>query len=103
MEWNRNGVEGKTEIAPSPSDSGPALLTYPCVGKSKEWKLTQGFVDALRADFPNLDVFAECRKAHAWVAANAAKRKTARGMPAFLVNWMNRATDGWRGQRGASG
>jgi hypothetical protein len=94
----RNGLEGKTELAPRPTVAAPALLTFECVGKGdKSWKLTQEHVDALRADYPNLDVMAEARKAHAWAAANPSRRKTPRGMAAFLANWMNRATDGaWR-------
>ena len=40
----------------------------------------------------------ECRKAHAHIEASPAKRKTARGMPSFLVSWLNRAVD-YRAQR----
>jgi hypothetical protein len=98
-------LEGKTEGAPRPTDAAPALLTFQCVGKGdKVWKLTQEHVDALRADYPNLDVMAEARKAHAWAAANPSRRKTPRGMPSFLANWLNRATDGaWRRSAPAGG
>lgn len=100
MEWKgvENGREGITETAPRPTDAAPALLTFQCVGKGeKVWKLTQDHLDALKADYPNLDVMAEARKAHAWAAANPSRRKTPRGMPSFLANWLNRATDGaWR-------
>jgi hypothetical protein len=44
-----------------------------------------------------LDVEAEARKALAYVRENTGRRKTPRGMPAFLVRWFNRATD--RGAR----
>lgn len=92
------GMEGTTELAPSPSDSAQALMTFPVVGRGeKTWKLTQLHVDALRTDFPNLDVLAELRKAHAWAVANPGKRKTQRGMAAFLVRWMTRVTDGGNG------
>ncbi len=41
--------------------------------------------------YPGLNVQAEIQKALAWVQANPARRKTARGMPRFLVAWLNRA------------
>ncbi len=42
--------------------------------------------------YPGVDVLAECRKAYAWIDA-AQNRKTARGMSAFLVRWLNKAAD----------
>jgi hypothetical protein len=76
-------------------DSSPAVLSFPVVGDPKQpiWALTQGQLAQWAQAYPNLDILAECRKALAWLAANPAKRKTARGMGAFLVNWFNRATD----------
>ena len=96
------GEEGRTALAPSPDESGPALMMFPCVGAKKIWNLTQSFVDMIRVDFPNLDVLAEIKKSHAWVVANPGKRKTHRGMPAFLVRWMTRVTDRG-GSRGSFG
>ncbi len=73
------------------------LLVFPTVGQGlKTWGLTEAHVAEWREAFPGLDVLAECRKALAWVKAN--QRKTAKGMPAFLVNWFNRAV-----QRGVQG
>ena len=73
-----------------PSDSTPVVLVFPTVGKGlKTWELHESDVSHWRELFPNLDVVAECRSALAWVEAN--RPKTAKGMPAFLVNWFNRA------------
>ena len=41
--------------------------------------------------YPSLNVQAEVQKAVAWVQANPSRRKTVRGMPRFLVAWLNRA------------
>ena len=73
--------------------STPAVITFPTVGKCSSWVLTQGRIDGWKQSYPNLDVDGECRRASEWIAANPERRKTAKGMPAFLVNWMNRAVD----------
>ena len=74
-------------------DSTPTVLTYPTVGTYRTWALTQGQIDRWRESYPNVDVLAECRKAQAWVEANQVKRKTAGGMPRFLVQWLNRVVE----------
>jgi hypothetical protein len=100
--------EGRGERAlsaapvPDASPASPVLLTFPTVGKGPQtWDLTERYVGELQAAYPHLDVGQECRAAHAWARANAAKRKTAKGMPAFLVNWLNNATN--RPRHGPSG
>jgi uncharacterized protein YdaU (DUF1376 family) len=77
------------------SDSTPIVMNFPVVGNPNqvEWALHQGRIDAWQVAYPNLDVLAECRRAEVWTRANPDRRKTAKGMPAFLVKWMNRQTD----------
>lgn len=79
--------------AEPPSDSTPVVLTFPTVGKCPSWVLTQGRIDGWLLSYPNVDVTGECRKASAWIEANPERRKTAKGMSSFLVNWLNRAAD----------
>lgn len=43
-----------------------------------------------RESFPGVDVIAEARKARQWCIDNPAKRKTARGMAAFLSRWFSK-------------
>lgn len=81
----------RSAVADSPPDLSPVVLTFPCVGKQAEWPLTQAQVDAWAALYPGTDVLAEARKALAWVQAN--QRKTAGGMPKFLVGWLGRSND----------
>lgn len=55
------------------------------------WTVTPTQIAAWQRDFMHLDIEREVRKAHAWIVANVAKRKTASGMPKFLVAWFMRA------------
>lgn len=87
-----------TETLPAssvPDDPPPSEVveTFPTEGKKRHWHLTKAELAELQNYFPSLDVHAECLKALAWCKANPTKRKTARGMPAFLTNWLNRATN----------
>ena len=95
----------RTQTAPKPKASEPTndgktILTYPCRVKGgnptnnsgEEWTLTQGQVDKWDHYYASTNVLGECRKALAWVEANATRRKTTSGMPKFLVGWLNRAS-----------
>jgi uncharacterized protein YdaU (DUF1376 family) len=79
--------------AEPPSDSTPTLMTFTTQGQVKTWDLTRARLDGWAQDFPHLDLLAECRKARAWMDAKPERKKTARGMPAFLVGWFTRAVD----------
>ena len=82
-------VEPKIGSPPS-----PAFLTFPTTGRGpKTWILTEAHTTELAESYPGLDVFAEARKALAWCRANPTRRKTAGGMPKFLVSWLNTSTD----------
>lgn len=89
-------LDSSSEPAKLASKPEPALLTFPTVGKSKEWHLTQPLVNTLAAAFPHLDILAECRKALAWAEVNPGNRKTPEGMPKFLNGWMGRAQNSGR-------
>lgn len=75
------------------ASSPPSVFIYPTVGALQTWELSEAQLGEWVDSYPNLDVRAECSRALTWLRANQAKRKTARGMPAFLVNWFNRASD----------
>ena len=66
------------------------MLTFPTTGAGpKEWTLAEDQIAAWQALYPQLDVLQQCRMAKAWIDVN--HKKTAKGMPRFLVNWLNRA------------
>lgn len=75
----------------------PSVLVFPTIGTDgSTWGLTATQIAEWDALYGAVDVEAEARKALAWLTANPGRRKTGRGMPKFLVNWLNRAVD--RGQ-----
>lgn len=96
----RKGKEGNregkgTEESFALHGSAQPVLVFPTVGTGpKSWALTDAQIAEWQACYPGIDVGSECRKALAWVQAN--QPKTAKGMPAFLVNWLNRAVDSGR-------
>jgi hypothetical protein len=63
------------------------------VGRVFNWEPSQDQVDGWLRSFPNLDILSEALKALAWLEASPERRKTARGMPRFLVGWFSRAVN----------
>lgn len=89
-------VVGKPKKAaddPLSLKSGSCVLVFPTRGPLKEFVVSSGFVEKLEEMYSPLDVMAEIRRAYLWVAAKPDRRKTARGMPAFLTSWLGRACD----------
>lgn len=84
------------QAVPAPP-SGDVVLVFPTAGKAPEWPLTAAKVVEYREAFPDLDVLAECRRALQWCRDKKTKRKTARGMPGFLLSWLSDAQDRGRG------
>jgi len=86
--------KARKSVSPATSAEPPAdtRLTFSTTGRPTTWHLTQAQVDDWVGVYPGIDVLGECRKASAWLAANG--RKTASGMPRFLVSWLNRTTNG---------
>jgi hypothetical protein len=73
-------------------DDSPTVMEFSCVGKGHPtWKLTEAKVAEYQLSFPGVDVLAECRAARQWATDNPTKRKTAKGMPAFLNRWLTSA------------
>lgn len=91
--------ETETEVCSEPAE--PILIWFPVVGggKGKKWGLVASALASYRSAFPHLDVEAEFRQAALWCEANAPRRKTADGMPRFLMNWLKKAQNDSRTQR----
>lgn len=53
------------------------------------WKLPDGKLAEYQKTFSGIDAAQALRKAAQWCKDNPAKRKTARGMPAFLNRWLS--------------
>ena len=77
-------------IANSEQDFKPENCTFPkfpTSGAIKTWEATTAMLAEWQAVYPAVNIPEQHRRAHAWVMANIAKRKTATGMPKFLNTW----------------
>ena len=84
----------RTEPPPPPPElDEPTVLRFPTVGGESSWALAASQLATWSSQFPDLDVAAQCQHALAWVLAKPNRRKTAKGMPAFLVGWLGRSND----------
>lgn len=68
----------------------PRFPYFPTKGKPGLWVLTREQFDVWAATWDTLPLGRIVRQAHAWCVANPQKRKTARGMRKFFVNWFSR-------------
>lgn len=78
--------------------ASPVAVTFPCDGNPDHYDVTEAWVAEQAKAFPSLDVLGQVRRALAWVNASPERRKTARGMPKFLVGWLGRAQDNGGGR-----
>lgn len=90
---------GTDSLLAASGSSKPPIYHFLCNGPVCSWALTQEQLDSWTPLYPGVDILGECGKALAWLEANG--RKTARGMPKFLVGWLNRSNDAHRGTRRA--
>ena len=81
---DKNSPEAPEKIAISlpviGSDGAQADIDGACV---TEWQ----------AAYPGIDAMQELRHMRQWLIANPTRRKTARGLSRFVVNWLGRAQD----------
>lgn len=78
------------EVVPT---SGPVSgFAVPLVDGS-DFDVPQRMLDDWATLFPAVDVQQELREMRAWSLANKAKRKTRRGVEAFIVRWLSKAQD----------
>lgn len=59
--------------------------------KATEYYLTLEKYNEYRAAYEGIDIDQEFKKMRQWCIDNGAKRKTERGMPAFMNRWLNEA------------
>lgn len=92
----QGGREGKGRSnAPSPSDDdagAPTVLALP-LNDGTEHAVTAAMVSEWSESFPAVDVPQSLRTMRAWLMAKPARRKTRRGINAFVVGWLGREQD----------
>ncbi len=94
---SRGEADTCSELVPISEPTTPELyqpeMIFPCVGKPKTWSLTQKLFNQILEAYPDAPILDWIKKAKLWAETTPAKRKTAKGMPAFLSRWMANQTD----------
>ena len=76
-------------------ESGKTMSMYNMIFVTmdgKEWKVPPGLMKDLIIIYGEKTVEQELWKAHAWLEADPARRKTQRGMGRYLNGWLSRAS-----------
>jgi hypothetical protein len=87
-------IQEDSSVVDEPRTEPPPVMVFECSGISPTWELTHDQLAEWSVVYPAMDVLSECRKAKAWLSVHP--KKTAGGMPRFLVKWLNRAADSLR-------
>ncbi len=83
-----------TDASEMAAGENPAIV-FPVVGRgSHEWTLPVSLIPEFQTAYPHLDIMAEMRAARIWCITNRARRKTPKGMPKFLNNWLTNVQNG---------
>lgn len=85
-----NQEEDSTSVCTEPQ--APPVLTM-LLNTGEEYPFTQDFIDQMQAAYPAVDVLQEMRAMKAWCLSNPKKRKTSRGIKAFVNSWLSREQD----------
>jgi hypothetical protein len=97
IEESRGEADSCSELVPISEPTTQDLyypeIVFPCVGNPKTWALTQKLFNQIQEAYPDAPILDWIKKARLWAETNTAKRKTAKGMPAFLSRWMASQTD----------
>jgi uncharacterized protein YdaU (DUF1376 family) len=88
------GTETPTEtrastLAVTSSEVPAGVFELPLPGEQGEWSVPQGLFDELVKLYPDVSVMEQLAKMRAWLLTNP--RKTAKGLPRFMNNWLSRA------------
>ena len=89
-------TEYSSELVPSSKPNAESFqppIIFPTKGKTGEWALPLGLFHDIQETFKDAPILDWIKKARLWAETNTAKRKTAKGMPAFLSRWMASQTD----------
>ena len=91
-------TESESEYRDGAALQSTAALTLP-LNDGTEYPVTQEYVKQMQELYPAVDVMRELMAMKAWCVNNPTKRKTARGITAFIGNWLAAEQD--RGPRNA--
>ena len=87
--------------APPLEDPIPAVVQIP-LNDGSQFSVTNPMVDEWLQAYPAVNVEQKLREMRAWALANPTKRKTRRGVQAFINRWLAKEQDSGRGARSPS-
>ena len=79
-----------------------SVLALP-LNDGTEYEVTKELLDEFIMLYPGVDVMQEVRNMRGWLLTNPRKRKTRRGIKAFMNTWLAREQDKGKGGNGRSG
>ena len=91
----KEGREGKGKEGDSvepPRDSTPIVVSIPLVDGT-DHQIHESALPEWKAAYPGVDVVQQLHSMRSWCIANPTKRKTTRGVGAFVVRWLAAAQD----------
>jgi len=92
--WDNSGaqdVEEGPEEEKTPGEVPAADVPDFILADGTSWRPTAKLLASLKSAFPKVNLANELHKAATWCVTNKPKRKTRRGIPAFLNRWMRGA------------
>jgi len=95
------GIGVGEEDGSEPSGSSPLAL-LPTNRSDETFPVMPADVETWKRLYPAVDVLQELRSIEGWLIANPTRRKTAKGMPRFIANWLSEEQNKG-GARAASG
>lgn len=72
--------------------STPPVITL-TLNTGEEYPVDQSYVDDMQALYPNVDIMQQLRSMKAWLMNNPTRRKTAKGIRAFINSWISKEQD----------
>lgn len=94
-------AEPQAGSTPFHVELSPVFIELP-LNTGKLWAVREVYVDSLRELFPGVDVKQALRSMRAWLDAKPNRRKTERGIKAFITNWLTKDQDSGRSARAAA-
>lgn len=80
------------ELETSSTPFEPPVVKLPLIDKS-DFSITQKDIDKWADAYPAVDVLQQLKAMAAWLDANPKRKKTRRGIKAFINNWLSREQD----------
>lgn len=77
---------------PAPEETEPALITLQ-LNTGEEYPIGQNDISLWQELYPAVDVLQELRKMKGWLLSHPKKRKTRRGIKAFITTWLGKEQD----------